>query len=182
MDSQSIGKLNFELETNENNDTLYISNVREVDCTKDTCNKRISNAGQEWSAGRPGNRPLGARNAARNTDTCLGPYSTRAVVQSPHTGHNTREEDRALSRKPRPQDQDNTSQPRAISSRRQAIEDCASIAIAALHPRRLPYFTGAQDKDVHVWTSIVSRWLDTVWGEPSTQLTYVVSLLRGAAL
>ena len=38
------------------------------------------------------------------------------------------------------------------------------------------------DDDVHVWTSIVSRWLDTVQGEPSTQLTYVVSLLRGAAI
>ena len=31
-----------------------------------------------------------------------------------------------------------------------------------------------------MWTSIVSRWLDTVQGEPSRQLTYVVSLLRGA--
>ena len=27
-----------------------------------------------------------------------------------------------------------------------------------------------------------SRWLSTVRGEPSTQLTYVVSLLRGAAI
>ena len=33
-----------------------------------------------------------------------------------------------------------------------------------------------------MWTSIVSRWLSTVQGEPSKQLTYVVSLLRGAAI
>ena len=48
-----------------------------------------------------------------------------------------------------------------------------------LHLRRPPYFCGGSDDDVHVWTSIVSRWLDTIWGEPSKQLTYVVSLLRG---
>ena len=42
-------------------------------------------------------------------------------------------------------------------------------------------FCRDSDDDVHVWTSIVSRWLDTVQGEPTTQLTYVVSLLRGAA-
>ena len=53
--------------------------------------------------------------------------------------------------------------------------------MVALHPRRPPYFCGGLDDDVHVWTSIVSRWLEAVRGEPSTQLTYVVSLLRGAA-
>ena len=37
------------------------------------------------------------------------------------------------------------------------------------------------DDDVYVWTSIVDRWLDTVRGEPSAQLTFIVSLLRGAA-
>ena len=51
----------------------------------------------------------------------------------------------------------------------------------ALHPRRPPYFCGGQDEDVHVWTSIVTRWLETVQGEPSRQLTFVVPLLRGAA-
>ena len=51
----------------------------------------------------------------------------------------------------------------------------------ALHPRRPPYFSGGLDEDVYVWTSIISRWFDTVQGEPSRQLTYVVSLLRGAA-
>ena len=53
--------------------------------------------------------------------------------------------------------------------------------IVALHPRRPPYFCGGVNDDVHVWTSIVDRWLRAVQGEPSTQLTYVVSLLRGAA-
>ena len=32
-----------------------------------------------------------------------------------------------------------------------------------------------------MWTSIVDRWLDASRGEPSQQLTFVVSLLRGAA-
>ena len=51
----------------------------------------------------------------------------------------------------------------------------------ALHPRRPPYFCGGQDEDVHVWTSIVDRWLRAIQGEPSGQLTFIVSLLRGAA-
>ena len=50
----------------------------------------------------------------------------------------------------------------------------------ALHPRRPPYFCGGLDDDVHVWASIVDRWLDASQGEPSQQLTFVVSLLRGA--
>ena len=32
-----------------------------------------------------------------------------------------------------------------------------------------------------VWISIVSRWLDTIQGEPSMHLTFVVSLLRGVS-
>ena len=60
-------------------------------------------------------------------------------------------------------------------------EDHASSAIARLHPRRPPCFFGGLDNDVHAWMSIVSRWLNTVRGEPSKQLTYIVSLLRGAA-
>ena len=51
----------------------------------------------------------------------------------------------------------------------------------ALHPRRPPYFCGGLDDDVHVWASIVDRWLDASQGEPSQQLTFIVSLLRGAA-
>ena len=161
-------------------DALYISDVKDVACTLESCNKRISVAGQEWSAGRLGNRPIGAREAARNTKTCLGPYATRDTVQ-PHTGHNTRGPGQASSR-PQPEDQDSTIQLRASTSRRpSAAEDRASPATVALHPRRPPYFCGGSDEDVHVWTSIVSRWLEAVQGEPSTQLTYVVSLLRGAA-
>ena len=59
--------------------------------------------------------------------------------------------------------------------------DHASPARVALHPRRPPYFCGGLDEDVHVWTSIVDRWLNASQGEPSQQMTFVVSLLRGAA-
>ena len=40
---------------------------------------------------------------------------------------------------------------------------------------------GGLDEDVHTWTSIVTRWLDAIQGEPTAQLTFIVSLLRGAA-
>ena len=148
-------------------DAMYSMNLNDVACTDGICNKRISVAGQEWSAGRPGNRPIGAREAARNIETCLGPYATRETVQ-PHTGHNIRGPGQASSR-PRKEDQDNTNQLRASTSRRfSAAEDRASPAIAALHPRRPPYFCGDADDDIHVWTSIVDGWLSTVRGEPST--------------
>ena len=76
-------------------DAMYskaINDVNEVACTNEQCNKRISNAGQEGSAGRPGNRPIGASGAACNSEMCLWPYATRATVQ-PHTGSNTREDE-----------------------------------------------------------------------------------------
>ena len=73
-------------------DALYYSNLNEVACTNLKYNKRISTAGQEWSAGRLGNRPIGARTAARNSETCLGPYATGNAVQ-PQTGHNPCEEE-----------------------------------------------------------------------------------------
>ena len=182
LESQSGGVVQNLLETGVvSDDALYISNVHDVACTDSKCNKRISVVGQEWSAGRPGNRPIGAREAAQNTQTCLGPYATRNTVQ-PHTGHNTREDQASSRRLPRKEDQDITSQPAASTSRRSAAaKDHASLAMVALHPHRPPYFAGGADEDVHVWTSIVSRWLETVQGEPSIQLTYVVSLLRGAA-
>ena len=153
---------------------------RELACEKtieDSC------AGQDWSAGRPGNRPFGASSClhVRPSHTaCLGPYST-AARQPHHTGPNTREEKLTSSSSTRrPRDQ-STSQPIASSSGRPAAEDRVSPAIVALHPCRPPYFYGGQDEDVHVWTSIVSRWLEAVQGEPSRQMTFVVSLLRGAA-
>ena len=69
---------------------MYYSDVKEVICTENLiCNKRISNAGQEWSARRPGNRPIGANDATRDPETCLGAYATHTIVQPPHTGHNT---------------------------------------------------------------------------------------------
>ena len=162
-------------------DALYISNLNDVACTDGKCYKRISCAGQEWSAGRPGNRPTGASEAARNTETCLGPYATRETVQ-PHTGHNTRGLREASSR-PRQevQDQSTSQQTTASPTRRNAAEDRASPANVALQSRRPPYFCGGFDEDVHVWTSIVDRWLDTIQGEPIVQLTFIVSLLRGAA-
>ena len=80
-------------------------------------------AGQDWSAGRPGNRPFGASSAAcPSTQTaCIGPYGT-AFVQQHHTGPNTREEtifcDIINTRDyNRQEDQLNTSQPEVSSSR-----------------------------------------------------------------
>ena len=153
------------------------------------CGKTIedSYAGQDWSAGRPGNRPFGASTAAflSPQTACIGPYGT-AALQQLNTGSNTREETPVTlttsspARLPRHEEQ-STSQPAATSSRRNAADDRASPATVALHPRRPPYFCGGLDEDVHVWTSIVDRWLDASRGEPSQQLTFVVSLLRGAA-
>ena len=181
LESQSSGVVQNLLEIGAVvDDALYISSVNDVACTTNKCNKRISVLGQEWLAGRPGNRPIGARSVARNCKTYLGPYATRTLVQ-PHTGHNTRVSNEASSRIPQPEDQDIASQPRASSlGRLVASKDRASLAMVALHLCRLPYFTGGADDDVHVWASIVDRWLRAVQGEPSTQLTYVVSLLRGA--
>ena len=103
-------------------DTLYGHNVNDVACMVEKCNKRISYAGPErsagrpghtptgrilacekhiedscagpdWSAGRPGTMPFGASTAA-----CLSPQtacigpSGTAAQQQHYTGHNTREE------------------------------------------------------------------------------------------
>ena len=98
LESQSSGNVHYELEIGAVNvDALYIGNVNDVACTIEPCNKRISCAGPERSVGRPGNRPIGARDAARNTETCLGPYATRSAVQ-PHMGYNTRDSRQASSR------------------------------------------------------------------------------------
>ena len=192
-------------------DALYISNVNGVACTDSQCNKRISVAGPERSAGRPGHtptrrllacektiedscagqdwlagrlgiRPFGASFAAcpSSRKACIGPYGT-ASRQLHHTGPNTREETYiASSTTGRPRHEESTTQHHASSSGRPAAEDRASPATVALHPRRPPYFSRGKDEDVYVWASIVSRWFDTVQGEPSRQMTYVVSLLRGA--
>ena len=80
MSTQSVGHSNFELGTDDSDDAMYISGVNDVACTNEIYNKRISNPGQEWSAGRPGNRPIGARKATHNSETYLGPYTTRDCI------------------------------------------------------------------------------------------------------
>ena len=58
LNPQSVGNLNFELETGDIDDAMYYNDLNEVKCTHLICNERISNVGQEWSAGRQGNRPI----------------------------------------------------------------------------------------------------------------------------
>ena len=172
----SVG--NFELGTDGHVNAMYNESLNDVDCINLNCNKRISDAGQERSAGRPDNRSIGARSAARAAMACLGPYITRTSTTPHHTGPNTRTKEQASSRRVQ-EHQDNTDQPTASSSRRSAAKDRASPVTVILHPRRPPYFCARGDNDVHVWTSIVDRWMRSIRGEPSTQLTYIVSLLRG---
>ena len=150
------------------------------------CEKLIEDscAGQDWSAGRPGLTPFGASSAAcpSSHTACIGPYGT-AVTQPHYTGCNPREETSTASSAsglPRHEDQ-STIQHRATSSRRHAANDRASPVTVVLQPRRPPYFCGGIDDDVHVWTAIVDHWLSAIQGEPSVQLTFIVSLLRGAA-
>ena len=212
---QSAGPVHYTLGTGDIvGDAMYENDVNDVACTVENCNKRISYAGpersagrpghtpirrdlacektiedscagQDWSAGRPGNRPFGASTAAcpSHITACIGPYGT-ASTQLHHTGCNTREETSILASStsglPRQEDI-STSQPETSSSGRHAAEDRASPAKVVLQPRRPPYFCGGLDEDVHVWTSIVDRWLGTIRGEPSMQLTFIVSLLRGVA-
>ena len=198
-------------------DAVYNSDVKDVDCIQLKCNKRISDAGQErsagrpghtptrrdfvcvkhmedscagqeWSAGRPGTGPLGASDPAcqSSVPACVGPYGTARTQPHP-TGINTRNlTSTSTTASPglsQPRDQFNPVQfyTSANSSRGHAVEDRASPAMVALQPRRPPYFCGGIDDDVHVWTAIVDRWLGAIQGEPSEQLTFLVSLLRGAA-
>ena len=210
LESQSGGNVQNLLGTGAVfDDALYTMDVNDVACTDQSCNKRISDegpersagrpghtptrhilacgntiedscAGQDWLAGRPGNRPFGASSAACPSPitACLGPYGT-AARQPHHTGPNICEETQiASSTIVRPRHDDSTIQHNASSSQRpSAAKDHASLATVALHPRRPPYYYRGQDEDVHVWTFIVSRWLEAVQGEPSRQLTYVVPLL-----
>ena len=212
---QSAGPVRYTLGTGVIvGDAMYEKDVKDVACTNNSCNKRISNAGPERSAGRPGHTPIrrdfacvkhvedscagpdwsagrpdltsfGASFAAcpSSQTACLGPYGA-AFVQPHHTGPNTHEETYPMAsstRGLRQRDQLSTSQPTASSSGGHAAEDRASPAKVVLQPRRPPYFCGGLDEDVHVWTSIVDRWLGTIQGEPLAQLTFIVSLLRGAA-
>ena len=212
---QSAGLVHYTLGTGAIvADAMYEKDVYDVDCMDRNCNKRISYAGpersagrpgytpirrdlacektiedscagQDWSAGRPGNRPFGASSAAcpSHITACSGPYGT-AFVRSHYTGPNTHEETYTMTSStpglPRQEDI-STSQPTTSVSRGHAANDRASPANVALQPRRPPYCCGGFDEDVHVWTSMVDRWLEAVQGEPLRQLTFIVSLLRGVA-
>ena len=87
--------------------------------------------GPDWSAGRPGTMPFGARSAACPSPitACIGPYGT-ASQQLHHTGCNIREATPivASSTTGRLRDWPSTSQPASTSSRRNAADDCASPA------------------------------------------------------
>ena len=56
----SLSVRNFELESGnfvDATDAVYSNSVIDVECMEGHCNKRISTAGPEWSAGRPGHTP-----------------------------------------------------------------------------------------------------------------------------
>ena len=58
LNQQSVGHVHYSLGTGAiDDDALYDENVKDVACTSNSCNKRISNAGPDWSAGRPGHTP-----------------------------------------------------------------------------------------------------------------------------
>ena len=113
LKSQSVGDLNFELEIGDLNDGMYISNVNDVACRNEICNKRNSNAGPEWSARRLGNRPLGASDAVRNSEMCLGAYAiligynqlTRATTPVIQDKHRQEEPDMKINTAPASQEQ-----------------------------------------------------------------------------
>ena len=55
------------LENGVVDDAMYSSDVNDVSCTNEPCNKRISCAGPERSAGRPGHTPIRCELACRKT-------------------------------------------------------------------------------------------------------------------
>ena len=185
LTSQSVGNVHYLLGTGANmNDALYDCDLYDVACMENNCNKRINVAGPERSAGRPGHMPKGARSAAclSSYTACIGPYGT-ASRQLHHTSHNTREETHTMTSSTELHQQEGQSiNPQRVSyARSNAVEDHALPAKVVMQPCKPPYFYGEIDDEVHVWTSIVNSWLNAVQGEPSTQLTFIVSLLRGVA-
>ena len=75
LESQFGGNVHYFLETGVVvDDALYISDVYDVACTDGTCNKRISDAGPERLAGRPGHTPIRRELACGKTieDSCAG--------------------------------------------------------------------------------------------------------------
>ena len=94
LELQSVEPVHYLLGTGaSDDDALYTVDVKDVACTKKSCNKRISCAGPDWSAGRPGLTPFGASSATcpSSQTACIGPYGT-AFVQPHHMGCNPREE------------------------------------------------------------------------------------------
>ena len=72
---QSVEPVHYSLGTGANGgDALYDQNVYDVACTESSCNKRISYAGPELSAGRPGHTPTRRILACDKTieDSCAG--------------------------------------------------------------------------------------------------------------
>ena len=73
----SLSVQNFELEAGNSfiEDAVYnMGSVKDMDCTDFNCNKRISNAGPDWSAGRPGHTPTRRDFACVKhvEDSCVG--------------------------------------------------------------------------------------------------------------
>lgn len=122
------------LGTDEPVDALYKESVNDMAYINLNCDKRISDAGEERSAGRPDNRSRGARRATRAPMACLEPHATWDHLQPRHTGTKVRDASQESLGRPRDEDKVNTSQPKASASRRSAAEDRASLAIAVLHP------------------------------------------------
>ena len=74
----SLSVRNFELESGnfvDATDAVYSNSVIDVECMDGHCNKRISTAGPEWSAGRPGHTPIRRDFAcvSQLEDRCAGP-------------------------------------------------------------------------------------------------------------
>ena len=134
------------------------------------CDKTIEDsvAGQDWSAGRPGDRPFGASTVPclSSQTACIGPYGT-ASKQPHYTGRNPREETLQAPSSTRFLRPSTSQLIKASPARRYVAEDRTSPAKVALQPCRPPYFHGGFDEDVHTWTSIVTRWLDAIQGEPT---------------
>ena len=154
LESQSGGVVQNLLEPGAmSDDALYSIDVNDVACTNEPCNKRISYAGPEWSAGRPGHTPSRRRLACEKTieDSCAGqdwsagrpgnrpfgassaacPSSITACLgpygtasrQPHHTGPNTREETSALA-------SSTTGLPLQQDSTMQALQEDQSLKIA----------------------------------------------------
>ena len=109
------------------------------------CDKTIEDscAGQDWLAGRPGNRPFGARSAAcPSVLTACSGPYGTTSTQPHYTGPNPREETLQAPSSTRFLRPSTSQLTTASPARRYATEDRASPANMALQPRSPPYFCG----------------------------------------